>query len=402
MKKGTLSACLSLVALLSVSCSDEVEGRAEIDNTAPDQVTDIASQEGPGEVYLSWRIPTSSSFMYTKIVYKNAKGDEIYQLFSKDKADENGIIKATIRGFVSTEPVNFDIYSCSVKGNAKAPVSYSATPGAPAFLAVSESLAAEPAWGGVNINYSNETTAPVYVSVDYALKSDPAKKGTATFTATPKTSGKQFVALTLSESEFINGDFAVLKFSAQDADQNSAEPRTAEVRTKKVAPIDRSDWTFPGYQDSNDATIGYSSQEAGGEGASPNGRVIAMIDGNDGTFWHTAWKTSSAYPHFFIIDMGQEKNVTNVSIRRRTNNNGTHTGQSFFTCNSSNAVGADPAAWNWTSQGWASFDRESNNNQLFGMSTPESTRYIKVYFAESDKGGDFVMVSEFKAYEPAE
>lgn len=393
---------LAVPLMLFTSCGDETEGRLDIDGSAPGKVSSVSSTSGPGEVYLTWTVPASSSFMYSKVTYKNAKGDEVYQLFSKEKADENGVMKATISGFISTDPVEFQIYACSVRGNSQAPVIYSATPGAPAFLAVAQSVSAEPAWGGVNVSYSNETVAKVYISIDYSLKNDASKKGTTTFEAPANSAASNFVALNISDSEFINGETAVLSITAQDADKNASEPREVEVRTKKVAPIDRSGWTFPGFADTNDAQVGYSSQEAGGEGASPNGRVIAMLDGNEGSFWHTAWKTASAYPHFFIIDMGEEHEVTNVSVRRRTNNNGTHKGQTFYTCTASNAIGADPNAWNWDNQGWYPFDRDSNKHQVYGMATPKTARYIKAYFAESDKGGNYVMISEFNAYTPAE
>ena len=36
------------------------------------------------------------------------------------------------------------------------------------------------------------------------------------------------------------------------------------------------------------------------------------------------------------------------------------------------------------------------------MKDATMARYIKVYYAASDKGGNFVMVSEFNAYTPAE
>lgn len=392
---------LSGAALFLWGCDDS-EGKLDVDYSAPAQVSQIASTSGPGEVYLTWTIPTSPNFMYSKVTYINSKGEETYKLFSKDRADENGVMHETISGFASTDPVDFNIYACSVKGASLEAVKYTATPGAPAFLIVAQSVDAEPAYGGINVSFNNETAASVVISVKYALKDDDSKSGEVKFTAPGNTSSSSFVALTTGEFEFINGETAVLSISAQDAEGNAADPISKEVRTKKVEPIDRSDWTFPGYQDTNDATIGYSSQEAGGEGASPNGRVIAMIDGNTNSFWHTAWKTSSAYPHFFIVDMGEEHEVTNVSIRRRTNNNGTHTGQSFFTCDSSDATGSDPDKWNWTSQGWASFNRDTDYTQVFGMQYPESTRYIKVYFAESDKGGNFVMISEFNAYAPAE
>lgn len=402
IRRCYFSLLLGAVLLPMASCSNDEEGRLDVDYSAPAQVSKVSAEAGPGEVYLSWAIPTNANFMYSKVTYKNSKGEEVYKLFSKERADENGIMHETISGFASTDPVDFNIYACSVKGASKEAVKYTATPGAPAFLAVAQSVDAESAWGGVNISYKNETAASVIISVKYALKSDESKSGEVTFTAPGNSSNATFVALTTGEYEFINGETAVLSISAQDIEGNAADPIAKEVRTKKVEPIDRSNWSFPGYQDTNDATIGYSSQEAGGEGASPNGRVIAMIDDNPNTFWHTAWKTSSAYPHFFIIDMGEENEVSNVSIRRRTNNNGTHTGQSFFTCSSSNASGSDPNEWGWTEQGWASFNRDTNNTQVFGMSKLESSRYIKVYFAESDKGGDFVMISEFNAYKPAE
>lgn len=385
-----------------VSCGEETEGRIDINDTPPSKITDVKSMEGPGEVRLEWTIPSDASFMYTRVEYINGKGEEKVLYYSKDRADENGVMHVTIQGFANTSPVEFQFYACSVRGKSRDAVTYSATPGAPAFLAVAQSVAAEPAWGGINVSYSNPTDAEVIIKVLYHLKSDASKKGEASFTAKGNTSAKNFVALSISDTEFINGDEAVLEITAQDSEGNAAEPRSAEVRTKKVAPIDRTNWSVPGFTDTYDAQIGYSSQEAGGEGAFPNGRIVAMFDGNENTFWHTAWKQSSSYPHFFIVDMGKENLVTNVSIRRRTNNNGTNIGQTIYTCSEAAATGANPSAWSWINQGWNSFDRNSNRHQLYGMSQAENARYIKVYYAESDKGGNFVMVSEFNAYTPAE
>lgn len=390
------------IGIISTSCGDDSEGRATINDAAPSQVTGVSSNEGPGEVRLEWKIPTDPSFMYTKVEYTNSKGEETKLYFSKEKADENGIMHAIIQGFATTNPVEFKLYACSVRGNAQEAVVYSAVPGAPAFLSVAGSLNVAPAWGGVEVSYKNETEADVIVGINYSLKSDASKTGTATFTAKANTIANQFVGLSVSDNEFINGEDAVVVLTAQDVEGNSSDPKTIETRTKKVMPLDRSNWTFPGYADTNDAQIGYSSQEAGGEGAYPRGRVVAMLDGDEGTFWHTAWKTASDYPHFFIIDMGEENLVTNVTIRRRTGNNGTNIGQTIYTCASSAAVSSNPDEWNWTNQGWNPFDRNSNKHQLYGMPTLENARYIKVYYAASDKGGNFVMVSEFNAYTPAE
>ena len=402
VKTRKLIPMLGLAMMLGMSaCGDESEGKASINDSAPAQVSDVNYVAGPGEGTLTWKIPASESFMYSKVVYKNAKGEEVYKMYSKDHA-KDGIMTETIGGFASVDPVDFNIYACSVRGNHLEAQKISAVPGAPAFLAVAQSIDAEPAWGGVSVSYNNETVASVNVVLKYHLKSDASKSGEYSFVAAPNTNSSQFVGLTVSNNEFINGEEAVIELAAADADGNSSEPRTIETRTKRVEKLDRTNWTFPGFADNYDAQIGYSSQEAGGEGGFPRGRVVAMLDGDEGTFWHTSWKQPSSYPHFFIIDMGEEKTVSNVTIRRRGGNNGTNIGQTFYTCTTASANGSSPDEWGWVNQGWYPFDRNSDAHQLFGMTQVENTRYIKVYFSEKDKGGDFVMISEFNAYTPAE
>lgn len=79
--KENSSLCGDLCSLSAIftSCGDDAEGRIEINNTAPDKVTEVNTAKGPGEVYLSWRIPQSTSFMYTKVEYMDAKGERQYQ-----------------------------------------------------------------------------------------------------------------------------------------------------------------------------------------------------------------------------------------------------------------------------------------------------------------------------------
>ena len=108
---------LGALSIGVTSCLDEADERVEIDNSAPAQVTNVQTSAGPGEVYLTWNIPQSSSFMYTKIEYLDAKGEMQYQIISKERADANGRCNATVSGFVSTDPVKFSLYACAVKGN---------------------------------------------------------------------------------------------------------------------------------------------------------------------------------------------------------------------------------------------------------------------------------------------
>ena len=55
----------SLSAIFS-SCGDDVEGRISVNNAAPEKVTNVKTEAGPGEVYLTWTNPTrknTSSFL---------------------------------------------------------------------------------------------------------------------------------------------------------------------------------------------------------------------------------------------------------------------------------------------------------------------------------------------------
>lgn len=390
-----------LSAFLFIACGDDVEGRITINDAAPAQVSNVTTTAGPGEVYLTWTAPTDPSFMYTKIEYTNSKGVSKYQLVARDKGQADGTYKATIGGFASTDAVTFALYACSVRGNNKGALEVTASPGTPAFAVVAETISVEPDYGGVNVSWKNESEAAVNIVVNYQNKADASKAGTQRFKVGAKTSGTRFVPLSIGTAEYLSGQACTINITTEDDDENASRIVDFEKTPIAIDKIDRAAWTFPGFQDKNDATIGYSSQEAGGEGASPNGRVIALIDDNPGTFWHTAWKTSSAYPHFVIIDMGKDAEVSNIDIRRRTGNNGTHKGQTFATCSNDGAVDkSNPDSWQWQDQGWFSFDPLTDDTQMFRFKNPAPARYVKVSFAESDKGSsNFVMISEINVYQ---
>ena len=127
MKKDLLKfplkrACFSAVILCSLSvifnsCNDDGEGRIKLNDKAPAKVTNVTTESGPGEVYLTWTNPTDESFMYTKIEYTNTKGVKKYKLISKEKANDSGVAQTTISGFGNTNAVSFSLFSCSVRGN---------------------------------------------------------------------------------------------------------------------------------------------------------------------------------------------------------------------------------------------------------------------------------------------
>lgn len=409
MKKPFLVLCIFCAALLG-ACDDS-EGRISVNNAAPAQVTGVTTTPGPGEVTINWQAPADDSYMYTKIEYTTSKGEQKYQLVARDKNLVPGGAPNTystiVSGFANTNPVSFALYACSVKGKNKGAVEVTGTPGTPAFAVVAQTIDVEPGYGGVNVSWENTSTAAVNVVLNYHVKADATKQGTAKFAVGGGTKGKRFVALATGNAQVAGGETHVINVTTQDAEENASDVFTFERTPKAITPLtNKAEWSVPGYVDAYGETIGYSSQEAGGEGATPKGRVVAMFDDNNDTFWHTAWKDSNkrTYPHFCIVDLGKDTEISNIGIRRRTGNAGTHKGQTIYTCPTDAAADSDPANWSWTDHGNSAFDPTTDNTQLFGFAQGTvMARYIKLYFAATDKGtSDFVMISELNVYHPAE
>lgn len=64
---------LCSLSVIFNSCNDDGEGRIKLNDKAPAKVTNVTTESGPGEVYLTWTNPTDESFMYTKIEYTKRK-----------------------------------------------------------------------------------------------------------------------------------------------------------------------------------------------------------------------------------------------------------------------------------------------------------------------------------------
>ncbi len=410
--KKTYFFILLVLFITICSCGDEEEGRVNIKNNAPAKVANVITSSGHGEVYLEWENPSDPTFMYTKIEYKNSKGELKYQLTPKHRVGDDNMSRDTIRGFANTDEQVFLLYACTLKGANQGAVEVKQSPKSPIFEHIIKTIKLEPDLGGIIVKWENDYPSDAYVFLDYHLKSNPTKNGTLKVTAPKSTkNGSAFVQLTVKngdETEILEGETCVVKVVVQDQDENSSVEQEFEIIPKKAIKFPKKDeagnllWLFPGYNgNSNSGTIGYSSQETIGEGASPNGRVIAMIDDNLETFWHASWKQSSAYPHWFILDLGEDKIVTTITLFRRQDNNGAkgQIGQIIYTCSSANATGADPESWQWENQGSFSFDANNASGQGYRLLSNPVTRYIKVYFGEEHKGsGSQAMVSEIDVY----
>ncbi len=392
--------CLSF---MFSSCDDE-EGRIKVDDSAPAKATNVTATPGPGEVVLSWTNPDNSSFMYTKVEYTDAKGEKQYVLISKEKANENHVSTATIKGFANTDAQTFAIYTCSVRGNNAGAVEISQAPDSPAFLEVVKTITLEPVLGGVLVNYENKFNSAVLIVLDYHKADDESKFGSIKFKAEANSKGPQLVMLIDTNNEFLTGE-CVVNVSAGDEYDNLSDSKAMAATPVPAVKIDRSNWSFPGYNaNSSDATIGYSSQEAIGEGDKDglkNGRVTSMIDSSLNTYWHASWKTpSTSYPHWFILDMGKEVTIASVELTRRQGDARGQKGQKIYTCTEAGAADAsNPDSWSWVDHGSFTFDPNKDAPQSYGLATTPRARYIKVYFGTEHKGtGGQAMLSDLNVY----
>lgn len=402
MKKHLFMLPMLLLSFLFGACGDDEEGRITIDDSAPAQVSNVTTTSVAGGVTLNWDIPQSKSFMYTKVVYTNAKGEEAYQVYSKEHATESGKMTATINGFVKTESVKFQLFACSVRGNNSGAVEVEGTPAEPNFIKSLNKITVDPNLGGINVGYINEFDESFYVVVDYKSKADASKSGTFKFEVAPKAQGGKFVQLAYGDGQVLAGEECIIDVHTEDAYENASDSRQFTVTPQETKLLDRSGWTVPGFNhNSCDGTIGYSSQEAGGEGAT-NGRVTCMFDGDTGTFWHSCWKGANPdYPHWFIVDMGEEHTIASIEITGRLKNTNEQKGVQILVCTDTDAAAKDkPDTWTWQDMGEFSFDPNNDKPQMVDLTSKlPKARYIKVYLDKKFKGASkYAMISEFNVY----
>ncbi len=161
--------------------------------------------------------------------------------------------------------------------------------------------------------------------------------------------------------------------------------------------MSKSGWSVPGLNmNSNDGTIGYSSQQAGDGGGVPS-----IIDDDLNTYWHARYGApASKYPHWFIIDLGEEVTIARVGMARRSGDNRGQKGYQIFTCLEEGAVNLDdPTTWEWEDQGDIPFDSSVDGIQVHSVSSFPQARYVKVYISEQYRGSnDFAMVADFSVY----
>lgn len=390
MKKIYSLTALALIFALG-SCTNDPIGVGKSDGndtTAPGKIMNISHVADYGSLVFKWTSPDDVDFLYTDIRYE-IDGKEYSKKISKFSTDS-----AVIDG-LDNSSYNFIFYAVDSVGNRSDGVTYAAASlESPNNLVVNTVNVESNEMGGVIVSWQNTTGKTINVEVSYI--SDEGERKIQTFIS-DEISFSGEVKDGLSKPS-VDKEFIV---TVKDNKGKAAPTRKFNVALFEYLKIPRDTWIFPGYQDdSQDETVGYSSQ-ATNEGASPQGRVIAMLDGNTTTFWHARWGSPATnYPHWFIVDMRQSVLIREIELQRRQGNGGTAKGFHLYTCKDIPVDTNDPVnGYTWEDQGEYNFNPAINDAQKIKITNSPVARYVKLYFDTNHKGtGNYTMFAEFAVW----
>ncbi|GHE39480.1 discoidin domain-containing protein [Sphingobacterium griseoflavum] len=145
-----------------------------------------------------------------------------------------------------------------------------------------------------NVQWTNDINEPVTVKIDYIVGGEE----------------RSIVVENTDRSEVLSfhvaGEMTPVKMSI-----TGKEGYSLVVQETIATEMPKSAWTAQ-----------VSSVETA-EGAA-NGRAISLIDDNINTFWHSTWSSGNnpVFPHWFSIDFGSEKVLSQIGMIRRHNNTG--------------------------------------------------------------------------------
>jgi len=146
---------------------------------------------------------------------------------------------------------------------------------------------------------------------------------------------------------------------------------------------------YPNYDRSKWQVIGFSSQEASGEGPN-NGRAIFALDGNVNTFWHSNWSGASpGPPHYITIDMGAVATLHGLSFVGRQGDGG----------GKPNEVNVQVSVDNikWVDAGTFNLLNNKDLQQQFLPGGFKDARYFKVTI-NSAYNASYMQVAELNAF----
>lgn len=119
----------------------------------------------------------------------------------------------------------------------------------------------------------------------------------------------------------------------------------------------------------------------------------ALIDGNLGTFWHSAYEDGDApLPHWAVIDMQSQKKISRIEVYRRAGNTDTKSVELYVSDQ------PDANTGDWAKIGNGTFDIGDSISILIPESvSTDKRRYLKLLFPDSNRD-PFISVAEVYVY----
>ena len=156
MNKLTYLRTLALAGFLIGSCdSSDIKE----DTTAPGKLSiqSVTPTSGGGIIY--YNLPADNDILFVRADYKNAQGDEVYRVSSK----QNDSIE--ISGLIDSSPVTVNLSVYDTSQNQSEVVSVDFSPNRSFIFDVLESLEITPDLGGVRVNWTNDEEKTVFIYV---------------------------------------------------------------------------------------------------------------------------------------------------------------------------------------------------------------------------------------------
>jgi hypothetical protein len=233
-----------------------------------------------------------------------------------------------------------------------------------------------------SFNVANKTSYPLLPDGSYILSANSAvipkgKVSTTPLTISVKTTGPG--AMDALKTYVLPVGITGNPVKVREALRTTFYLVKAQPDFNDYSNYDRSNWDI----------IGFSSQEANGEGPN-NGKAIFALDGNSSTFWHTQWSGASpGPPHYIIIDMKEVKTLHGVSFVGRQGDGGGKPNEVNIQVSLDNTTWTDAGTFNLL-----------NNKDLQKQFLPngfKNARYIKAII-NSAYNASYTQVAEFNAF----
>lgn len=362
MNRTLFMIVLSVIISMLYACNDNnTETIAEVK-----PVSNVRFEAGAGEITFRWDNPVETELAYVGIYFQT--DDSV-----KRKVLVGGKLNSQrVYGLPDSKEREYTFIAYNSAGVASVPVTTKAKADVTPFDALLDGVSVGIKLEGVDVTWNNTHTGEFYIDVSY--KNQLGVENTTEIVIKEQGEGSQFIELAgVLESE-------VILSSADEYGNKSLLDKTVRFKRLENGNLDRKIWKV----------ADFSTEEAGGEGAWPQGYAAALLDGNPTTFWHSKWSNSypARYPHYVTFDLGRVVQLKSAQIVRRLNN---------ANLNTFEIQGGPTKNGPWTKiKEYVILP--NNNPQTIPFSEPVEYRFIRLYCTVGGGGNVHASMAEFMLY----